>query len=278
MKALLADDETAARDRLRHLLASRHPDLVIVGEANDGVDALAKVATLQPDVLFLDIEMPALDGIAVARALGGKGPRIVFVTAYDDFALAAFENAAIDYLVKPVNEARLHETLERLRDQQRPKLDDTLLAIERKRPSRRFAVKSGAEYHLIDLAKMSALIAEDKYTVVKGLQKEILCDETLDALAARLDPDRFARVHRSAIVNLAAVSRLERKGDRKYVLVLSDVAARVGQPRSIGRRSASPRHYASGVNVELSTTYLESGRGCIVSSAGQGRRETGAWA
>jgi two-component system, LytTR family, response regulator len=221
VKVLLADDEIAARERLRQLLAG-YPELVIVGEARDGVDALAKVATLQPDVLFLDIEMPALDGIAVARALGPKGPRVVFVTAYDDFALAAFENAAVDYLVKPVTEERLQKTVERLRDRHRPALDETLLAIERKRPSRRFAVKSGAEYHLVDLAKMSAIIAEDKYAVVKGLKNEILCDETLDSLGARLDPERFMRVHRAAIVSLSAVARLEREGDRKYVLVLND--------------------------------------------------------
>jgi DNA-binding LytR/AlgR family response regulator len=220
VKALIVDDEKAARDRMARLL-ERHTSIEIVGVAQDGVEALAKTATLSPDVLFLDVEMPALDGIGVARVLGANGPRIVFVTAFNDFALAAFENAAIDYLLKPVSEERLAKTMARLKSDPRRQLLPEALSRMGK-ASDRFAIKSGAEYHVLDATRVTAIVAEDHYSVVKGLKTEIICDETLDALSMRLDENRFIRTHRSALVNLAAVTRLEREGDRKYVLVLND--------------------------------------------------------
>lgn len=226
MKALLVDDEAPARGRLRRLI-EKFGDIDVVGEAADGLSALDAIEALKPDVVFLDIEMPELDGIGVAAALAGRGPSLVFVTAYNEHALKAFEVSALDYLVKPVAEARLAETVDRIRRRHsKPKspnyeaLIETLTAANSS--SRRLAVRCGAKFIVLNPAKISAVIARDHYAAIVIDGRELLADDSLDILAERFNAKQFIRVHRSAMINIEFLKELEREGDRKYVAVLND--------------------------------------------------------
>jgi two-component system LytT family response regulator len=222
MRALIVDDEQPARQRLSRLLEV-FDDISVVGEAGNGVEALEQVRRLAPDVAFLDIEMPELNGLEAAQALGPDGPAIVFVTAYDEYAVKAFDAAAVDYLVKPVCPSRLAKAVERVKRQRQRAPDlKALLAHLDNRPPTRFAVRVGGKFDVLDVREVSAVLATDHYATIVCGEDEFLSEESLDALAQRLDPHEFVRVHRGAIVNLAFLSRLERKGDRKYLAVLSD--------------------------------------------------------
>jgi two-component system LytT family response regulator len=223
MRALIVDDEKPARQRLLRLLEV-FDDISVVGEAGNGVEALEQVQRLAPDVAFLDIEMPELNGLEAAQALGPDGPAIVFVTAYDEYAVKAFDAAAVDYLVKPVSPSRLAKAIERVKRQRGQRAPDlkALLAHLDNRPPTRFAVRVGGKFDVLDVRAVSAVLATDHYATIVCGEDEFLSEDSLDALAQRLDPHEFVRVHRSAIVNLAFLSRLERKGDRKYLAVLSD--------------------------------------------------------
>ncbi len=227
IKALIVDDEAPARSRLARML-SAFGDLEVVGEASNGLEALQTVQNLQPDLVFLDIEMPELNGLEVAEAWGGKGPAVVFVTAYSEHALKAFELSALDYLVKPVSPERLAETIERVRRQKEPRpaahLQKLIESLQEGRTRRRMAVKSGAKYRVFEPSQVSAIVAREHYAALLVDGQELLADDSLDQLAQRLDPARFLRIHRSAIINLDYLRELEHEGDRKYTAVLSDPA------------------------------------------------------
>ncbi len=222
MRVLIADDEAPARARMRRLL-DEIGGVEVVGEAADGLEALDLAAALQPDAALLDIEMPELDGLGVARALGPQGPAVVFVTAYDGHAVAAFEAAAVDYVLKPVVRARLAAALERVRHRRGPDLEAVLARLAPRRGPARLAVRCGARFAVYDPDRIAAILAEDHYATLRCDDgRELLSEEPLDALQARLDPGAFLRVHRAAIVNLAFLRELQRLGDRRYEAVLSD--------------------------------------------------------
>jgi DNA-binding LytR/AlgR family response regulator len=231
IRAVLIDDEAPALERLRSLLKG-FPDIDIVGEAQDGIAALSVVEIKKPDVIFLDIDMPELSGLEVAKTLGIAGPMIIFVTAYDEYALQAFESNAIDYLVKPINRVRLDLTIEKLRSslaktadsRLSPRNFDGLLSqIQQKReaPSR-LAVKIGSRYEVFDPTLISAILSKDNYTSLILNDRELLSDDSLESMLTRLDSKTFLRVHRGAIVNVKFLKELKREGDRKYIAVLSD--------------------------------------------------------
>lgn len=225
IRAVIVDDEQPAIERLRKLL-SVHREVDVIGEAMDGLAALDLIEEKQPDLVFLDIDMPELNGLEVARTLGVSGPLIIFVTAYDEHALEAFESSAIDYLVKPVNTARLGFTIEKVRKslarESRMPVDGVLDKLQRGSGHNRLAVKIGTKYEVIDPSMVSVALARDHYTslIVEG--REFLIDDSLDAVLARLDPSVFIRVHRSAILNIKFLKELRREGDRKYTAVLAD--------------------------------------------------------
>jgi two-component system, LytTR family, response regulator len=242
LRIFIADDEPLARERLRRLLA-RVPDVTLVGEAGDGISTLEQLGACAPDVLLLDIQMPELDGLAVASALSTSdtAPAIVFVTAYDEHALAAFELAALDYLVKPVSEERLATALgraRRARDSQGtpsgtlPRalsaLPDQLSALLARlgppQAARRMAVRCGARLVVFDPSRAHALVARDHYSAILTDTGELLADDPLEKLARRFDPSVFLRVHRSAFINLSLLRELVHEGDRRYLAVLGDVA------------------------------------------------------
>ncbi len=227
IRVLLVDDETPARGRLARLL-SEIKDIQIVGEAANGLEALSAAQEFKPDLAFLDIEMPELNGLEVAEAWADNGPAVVFVTAYTEHALRAFEVSALDYLVKPVSADRLSEALDKVRRHNpQPGLEQFQSFLEKfqeKRAKRRMAVKCGSRYRVLDPERVTAIVAKDHYASILVEGQEILCDDSLDHLAQRLDPGRFLRIHRGAVINLDFLKELEHQGDRKYLAVLSDVA------------------------------------------------------
>ena len=242
IRALIADDEPLARRGIRQLLEA-HPDVVVVGESRTGRETLRALHTTQPDLVFLDVQMPQMDGFAVLRAFGAaQMPAVVFVTAYDEFAVRAFETHALDYLVKPVSEARFAETLrhvrERLRSNQALELAQRLEALlaeanggrraeasdERRslRPARRLVVPTASGDLLLDASEIDWIQAEDYYAAVHALGKRHLIRESLASLEQRLDPARFVRVHRSAIVRLDRVRELRSTALGEWIVVLRD--------------------------------------------------------
>jgi two-component system LytT family response regulator len=238
LRSLIADDESPARQRLRRLLEAE-ADVVVVGEAADGVSALEQIALAAPDVLFLDIQMPELDGLGVASALAqseGEQPLIIFVTAYDEHALAAFELSALDYLVKPVHEQRLAAALAKARKSLAARAGEVraraaaglaalLAQLQGPAAVRRMAVRSGAKFIVFDPDSVYGIFSRDHYSALLLEARELLADDSLEKLARRFDAAQFVRVHRGAIINLARLRELVREGDRRYVAVLSDAAA-----------------------------------------------------
>lgn len=213
-RALIADDEPHLARALREQLAAAWPDLEIVHVARNGVEAAERIAALQPDLAFLDIQMPGLTGLEVAQDIEGP-TRVVFVTAYDEYAVQAFEAEAIDYVLKPVDAARLARTVERIRralEQPAQPQDDArlLAALQRLAPQpaaprlRWIRASAGTLTHQVAVDEVLFFRADDKYTCVRTLGgDEHLIRTSIAELAAQLDPGQFVQVHRSTIVNLA---------------------------------------------------------------------------
>ena len=261
-RVLVADDEPLARLRIRTLLA-RHPRFEIVGEAEDGRQALDLLASSRPDVLFLDVRMPELDGVAVAESIaadaeaGRPVPAIVFVTAYDAHAVRAFDLDAIDYLVKPVDLDRFDRTLERLaarlsshpaasedaRSTARPHADDALRAalealaalVPAARFPERFAVRDAKGVYFVATADVDWVDADGNYVALCAKGRRHLVRESMKSIEAKLDPARFVRVHRSAIVAVDRIRRLEPWGHGEYVITLAD-GTKITSSRTHGAR------------------------------------------
>jgi len=227
IRAVVVDDEIPAIDRLKKLLKA-YSDIDVVCESHDGLAALSDIEEKKPDIVFLDIDMPELNGLEVAKTLGVNGPLIVFVTAYDEHALAAFESSAIDYLVKPINSSRLDFTIDKIRKsllkEKNVSLDSLLSNLQRNRNPTRLAVKIGSKYEVFDPSAISVAVSRDHYTSLVVDGRELLSDDSLESIYARLDSNTFVRVHRGAIINIKYLKELKREGDRKYTAILSDKA------------------------------------------------------
>ena len=231
-RALIADDEPLLRERLCGLLARLWPELQIVAQARNGREALEQFDELAPEVVFLDVHMPGLNGIEAARGIGRRA-HIVFVTAYDRYAVQAFEQGAVDYLVKPFDEARLADTVLRLRERLSattappagtgPHVDETALAplLDRLADRLRQPAASpqylqwirasvGNSVRLIPVQEVVYLRSDEKYTLVVWEGGEALIRKTIRELADELDPQRFAQIHRSVIVALPFVAQVVR--------------------------------------------------------------------
>ncbi len=226
--ALIADDEPLLRDELATLLADAWPELEVVAHARNGREAVELHAKLGPDVCFLDVQMPGLSGIEAARQIGG-GAHLVFVTAFDQYALAAFEHGVLDYLVKPVEPARLAQTVARLRERIEGALPalatEALLArlsdsLKRRDaaappPLRWIRANVGPLLRLIPVQDIDFIRSDEKYTLIAwrgddGKPAEALIATPLKVLLGQLDPQQFAQVHRSYVVNWDAVSHVTR--------------------------------------------------------------------
>lgn len=219
--AVIADDERLMREQIAGRLKEAWPELLIVGEAANGREAVAMVHSLQPDIAFLDIRMPEMDGIKAAQALSGQ-VHIVFVTAYDQYAISAFDQGAIDYLVKPVEPERLVLACRRLRErlQQRPDpMTDLLEQLSQRlgdgglkpREYMRWVQASvGANIRMIPTSEILFFRAEDKYTRVQTEGFEALIRKPIKELIDELDPKEFWQIHRSTVVRVDAVTQVSR--------------------------------------------------------------------
>jgi two-component system LytT family response regulator len=229
MNALIVDDEPIARSVLREELEI-FPDVHLVGEAADGREAIAMIAKLQPDVVFLDLQMPVMNGFEVVRNLGGPNlPVIVIVTAFDQHAIQAFEAGAVDYLVKPVGEARLRTSVERAR----ALLDrpaeiaarvDQIVSTQPAEPARHRKVvgRSGEEYFLLDLDEVLAFQAERELVWIITAKQRLLAAQSLKTIGQRLAGPQFQRVHRNAIVNLNHIRKMSALSSQRWLITLSN--------------------------------------------------------
>jgi DNA-binding LytR/AlgR family response regulator len=225
MKTLIVDDEPIARRVLREEL-ELFPRVQIVGEAEDGRQALQQIATLQPDLVFLDLQMPVMGGFDVVRNLkGGRLPVIVIVTAFDRHAIEAFDAGAVDYLLKPVNESRLRKAVERAG----ALLGNPLQVAEHlaniassDSQGRKIVGRSGEEYLLLDADEVLAFQAEGELVWIVTAKRRLLATHSLRALEARLGPSPFRRVHRNAIVNVNHVRKMSALSSQRWLLTLSN--------------------------------------------------------
>lgn len=220
LSALIAEDEAPQREALRTMLAAAWPDLCPVFMCEDGLSALETVAEHRPDIAFLDIRMPGVSGLDVARAVADGGGLVVFTTAYDDYAVRAFEAGAVDYLLKPVQPARLAQTVLRLRERLSsgvtPDIASVMTELEaRLRPPadrllRWISASIGDSVRLLGVDEVLYFQAQEKYVRVVGQEGEAVIRTPLKELLAGLDPQQFWQVHRSVVVRVAAIDRMRR--------------------------------------------------------------------
>lgn len=242
---VIVDDEELARERLRHLCA-RHDEVEVVAECADGDEALTAIARERPDLVFLDISMPGRDGVEVAQAVvdAPGSPAIVFVTAHDQFALQAFEVSAMDYLVKPVDRERFDQALARVARRLRgpaaaPGAADVRALLDELRagasPTRRFVVRSPRGHYFVREEDIETATAEGNYVALGDGQRVHLVRETMRSFEARVDRSRFVRIHRSTIVNIDRIARIEPQGHGEYNVVMKS-GARFESSRAYNER------------------------------------------
>ena len=226
LRTLVVDDEELARQVMRELLRA-HEEIEVVAECRNGLEAVKAVAEHKPDLLFLDVQMPKLTGFDVLELIGPDVP-VIFVTAYDEYAMKAFEVHAVDYLLKPVGKERLAAALQRIKKRQAEKLPAPVELSAAARPAGQYAerlvVKDGTKVTLIPVKKLEYAEAQDDYVALASDGQKHLKQQTIASLEASLDPKMFVRIHRSYIVNLERVARIEPYGKESRVAVLTNGA------------------------------------------------------
>lgn len=241
IRVLIVDDEPVARRGLLRLLR-QEPDIDVVEECGDGVSAIAAINALSPDLVFLDVQMPELDGFAVIDAIGAaRMPAVVFVTAFDEHAVRAFDAQAIDYLLKPVDPERFRRALQRARahlahpdDGLVRRVSEALKLMARREPQQypaRLAIRSEGRVRLLDIADVDRIVAAGNYVEIHAGAKQHLLRETMTSLEARLDPQRFIRVSRAAIVSIAQIREVQPLFNGDFVLLLRNGAQVNGSRR-----------------------------------------------
>jgi len=226
IRAVIVDDEELARRVLAEFLAD-HPEVEIVAQCANGYEAVRVVMESNPDLLFLDVQMPKLDGFEVLELLDRDLP-VIFVTAYDEHALRAFEVHAVDYLLKPVSAERLGRALEKAQERlgKTTPLPLASLAAEARPEAARYLdrilVRDGSKIHVIPVDRLDYAEARDDYVALFSSAKEYLKHQTLADLESRLDPARFVRIHRSYLVNVDRVAKIEPMAKDSRVAVLTD--------------------------------------------------------
>jgi len=226
MRILIVDDEMLARGVVREYLAE-HADVEIVGECANGFEAVKAITELSPDLVFLDIQMPKLDGFEVAELAGSK-TRYIFATAFDQYAIKAFEFHALDYLLKPFSQQRFDQALAHARANLRKGEPDAAVeqmvrdAASRNKPVGRVLIREGAKVHVITADKIEHIEAQDDYVQIRSEGRSYLKNQRLSELEEQLDAEQFLRIHRSYIVNIACVDRIEQATRDSHVAVLKD--------------------------------------------------------
>jgi two-component system, LytTR family, response regulator len=233
ISALIVDDESLGRDLVRHMLQA-HPDIQVAGECADGVKALAAIKRLDPTIVFLDIRMPKVDGIDLLDRLAtssGQHPLIVFITAYEEYAVKAFEAHALDYLLKPFDQERFDQTINRVREHLR-QVDEAKLGkslrglldgqLKPKSFADRLVVRESGRIFFVGVAEVDWLEASGNYVALHVGRKTHLVHETMANMVAKLDPAVFVRIHRSTIVNVSRIKEMTPYFNGEYIVVLKD--------------------------------------------------------
>lgn len=232
IRVMIVDDEPLARDTIRGLLAG-DSGVEVVGEARNGVEAATAVAALRPDLLFLDVRMPGLNGFEVLEAAGDAPPAVVFVTAFDQYAIEAFRAEALDYLLKPFDDSRFYQVLARAKEHLEvlewsavgrkfgPVLGQASDGSEAGRPLERIVIRSGSRIAIVRTSEVDWIESADNYVVLHTGGKTHLIRQTMQELIGSLDPTTFLRVHRSAAVNLDRVRELRIESHGEAVAVLA---------------------------------------------------------
>ena len=233
IRTLVIDDEQPARERLKQLLGA-HPDVEIIGEADDGIQAAEQIAALAPDLVLLDIQMPGASGLDVAASLGKPRPAVIFCTAFDQYAVDAFELSALDYLLKPVNRARLASALDRVRTAAqtsgRDRALEHLTQATGMAPTR-FLARRGNRFRVVPANEVVAFTFVDGITHLLTTSEQLSMQPTLASLARRLDSDSFFQVSRNAIIRLDAVKEAKPFSDGTGEILLAN-----GQTMIVARR------------------------------------------
>jgi two-component system, LytTR family, response regulator AlgR len=233
LKVLIVDDEPPARERLKSLLVEI-PDAEIIGEAVNGQQSLARAHELAPDVVLLDVRMPGMDGIEVARHLNvlAEPPAIIFTTAFDEYAVNAFDAHAVGYLLKPIRKEKLAAALARAGRLTRPQLQKIAAAGNKQRRTH-IAARRREGLRLIPLEEVQFFLADQKYTTVRHLNGEDLIEDSLRALEEEFE-EAFVRIHRNALVSVRYLERIERSAEGQYLVRLRGCEA----PLQVSRRMA----------------------------------------
>ena len=234
IRTLIVDDESIARDRVRRFLGSE-PDIEVIGECGNGVDALATIRELAPDLVFLDIQMPEMTGFEVVKTLlaasASDVPAVVFVTAYDQFAIRAFEVHALDYLLKPFDRERFRQSVRHAREQieqrRTGKVDDRLRSLLAdlkggQKYLERLVVKSSGRVYFLKVAEIDWIESSGNYVTLRVRRETHLLRETMNHLEGKLDPDKFLRIHRSRLVNIDRIKELHPLFNGDYTVILLD--------------------------------------------------------
>lgn len=224
INAIIVDDEQLARQYLREMLRA-HPNVTVSAECKNGFEAVKAVAEHNPDLIFLDIQMPKLDGFEVLELIDRDDIAVVFATAYDQYALKAFDSHAVDYLLKPFSGERLAKAIEKVtqnRGRPLPDLADMKSPESKLETLTRIVVKDGSRIEMIPVDDVDYVLAEDDYIDIHHNGKSILKHQTLTSLEQSLDGDKFVRIHRSSIVNIERVERIELLAKDKYIAILKD--------------------------------------------------------
>ena len=228
LRIVVVDDEALARAVVREYAAA-DPTLEIVADCANGFEAVKAVAELKPDLVLLDVQMPKLDGFEVLELLGRDQP-VIFITAYDQYALKAFEVHAVDYLLKPYSAERFQEAIHRARERRRARsaapVDDITEIIKAARPrtgpAGRVLIRDGANVHVLPVDRIDYVEAQDDYVAFKSEGKQYLKDQTLSAVEETLDPSRFVRIHRSYILNIDRIAKVELYAKDSRMAILRD--------------------------------------------------------
>ena len=229
MRVMIIDDEPLSR-RGVHARLRKMPDVQIVGECGDGTSGVEGILKLEPDLIFLDVQMPGMDGFGVLRALPTEHlPSVIFLTAHEEHALRAFEVSALDYLLKPLDDERFEVAMNRARKQMdaasRTELVGRMLRLldqQNEKYASRFTVRMGSRIQVVPAESLEWISSAGDYTELHTLSAIHLLRESMNSLEQRLDPSRFARIHRSRIVNLARILELRSIENREYIVKLRD--------------------------------------------------------
>ena len=233
-KVLIVDDEPLARDRIRNLLKG-DPEIKIIGEARNGCEAIEAMTTQAPDLVFLDVQMPDMDGFEALKALKVKPlPLVIFVTAYDQHAVRAFDVHAVDYLMKPFDRKRFAKALDHAKDQMKRPPDEAdkvgiiRLLEELKGGTRyleRFAIKTGEKILFVRAEDVNSIEAEGNYVRLNLASTSHLLRDTINGVESQIDPRRFVRIHRSTIINMNRIKELQTRARGEYRVVLDNGAS-----------------------------------------------------